>query len=152
MENLLATIKMDIVNVLKESHTTLTYGVTIQDLTTLKIDEVVKSAEKTLKNEIDKHGVHYSEIQWKDEVYISKSNFMNIISALAKKKIPLWFFLSLENVDLSARCYNVLKAAKFNYLYEVYLCDKNDLFNYRNFGEKSMKELKEVFAEYGVNF
>ena len=46
----------------------------------------------------------------------------------------------LEDLDLSVRAYNCLKAAKINNLSELVKYDTNELLKFRNFGKKSRRD------------
>ncbi|HAW04922.1 MAG TPA: DNA-directed RNA polymerase subunit alpha, partial [Saprospirales bacterium] len=48
---------------------------------------------------------------------------------------------SLEDLDLSVRAYNCLKAAKINSLGEMVRYDTHELLKFRNFGKKSLVEI-----------
>ena len=50
----------------------------------------------------------------------------------------------LEDLDLSVRAYNCLKAAKINSLSELVQYDTNELLKFRNFGRKSLVEIEEI--------
>jgi DNA-directed RNA polymerase subunit alpha len=47
----------------------------------------------------------------------------------------------LEDLDLSVRAYNCLKAAKISTLSELVKYDTNELLKFRNFGRKSLMEM-----------
>ena len=59
---------------------------------------------------------------------------------------------SLEDLDLSVRAYNCLKAAKINTLAELVHYDTHELLKFRNFGKKSLVEIEELLVEKGLNF
>lgn len=59
---------------------------------------------------------------------------------------------SLEDLDLSVRAYNCLKAAKINTLGEMVRYDTHELLKFRNFGKKSLVEIEELLAEKGLTF
>ena len=59
---------------------------------------------------------------------------------------------SLEDLDLSVRAYNCLKAAKINSLGEMVKYDTHELLKFRNFGKKSLVEIEELLAEKGLTF
>jgi DNA-directed RNA polymerase subunit alpha len=59
---------------------------------------------------------------------------------------------SLEDLDLSVRAYNCLKAAKINSLAEVVRYDTHELLKFRNFGKKSLVEIEELLQEKGLTF
>jgi DNA-directed RNA polymerase subunit alpha len=58
----------------------------------------------------------------------------------------------LEDLDLSVRAYNCLKAAKINSLAELVQYDTNELLKFRNFGRKSLVEIEELIIEKGLHF
>jgi len=59
---------------------------------------------------------------------------------------------SLEDLDLSVRAYNCLKAAKINSLAEMVRYDMHELLKFRNFGKKSLVEIEELLQEKGLTF
>jgi DNA-directed RNA polymerase subunit alpha len=59
---------------------------------------------------------------------------------------------SLEDLDLSVRAYNCLKAAKINTLAELVQYDTHELLKFRNFGKKSLVEIEELLQEKGLTF
>ncbi|MFK8007188.1 MAG: DNA-directed RNA polymerase subunit alpha [Saprospiraceae bacterium] len=59
---------------------------------------------------------------------------------------------SLEDLDLSVRAYNCLKAAKINSLAEMVKYDTHELLKFRNFGKKSLVEIEELLQDKGLTF
>lgn len=59
---------------------------------------------------------------------------------------------SLEDLDLSVRAYNCLKAAKINTLAELVHYDTHELLKFRNFGKKSLVEIEELLMEKNLTF
>ncbi len=59
---------------------------------------------------------------------------------------------SLEDLDLSVRAYNCLKAAKINSLGEMVKYDTHELLKFRNFGKKSLVEIEELLTAKGLSF
>jgi DNA-directed RNA polymerase subunit alpha len=59
---------------------------------------------------------------------------------------------SLEDLDLSVRAYNCLKAAKINSLGEMVKFDTHELLKFRNFGKKSLVEIEELLQTKGLTF
>jgi DNA-directed RNA polymerase subunit alpha len=59
---------------------------------------------------------------------------------------------SLEDLDLSVRAYNCLKAAKINSLSELVRYDTHELLKFRNFGKKSLVEIEELLQDKGLTF
>jgi len=60
--------------------------------------------------------------------------------------------IPLEDLDLSVRAYNCLKAAKINNLSDLVKFDTNELLKFRNFGRKSMVEIEAMVLEKGMHF
>jgi DNA-directed RNA polymerase subunit alpha len=58
----------------------------------------------------------------------------------------------LEDLDLSVRAFNCLKAAKINSLSELVQYEQEDLMKFRNFGQKSLAEIEQVLSERGLHF
>ena len=58
--------------------------------------------------------------------------------------------MTVESLDLSSRTLNCLKRADIHKVGEALQYEKSDLLKIRNFGEKSMRELYEKFAELGL--
>jgi DNA-directed RNA polymerase subunit alpha len=59
---------------------------------------------------------------------------------------------SLEDMDLSVRAYNCLKAAKINSLSELVQYETHELLKFRNFGKKSLVEIEELLVNKGLSF
>ncbi len=58
----------------------------------------------------------------------------------------------LEDLDLSVRAFNCMKAAKINSLSELVQYEQEDLMKFRNFGQKSLSEIEQVLSERGLQF
>jgi DNA-directed RNA polymerase subunit alpha len=58
----------------------------------------------------------------------------------------------LEDMDLSVRAYNCLKAAKINSLAELVQYETHVLLKFRNFGKKSLVEIEELLISKGLSF
>lgn len=59
---------------------------------------------------------------------------------------------NLEDLDLSVRAYNCLKAAKINNLGELVKYDTSSLIKFRNFGKKSLMEIEQLVMDKGLSF
>lgn len=59
---------------------------------------------------------------------------------------------SLEDLDLSVRAFNCLKAAKINTLGELVQYKPEDLMKFRNFGQKSLAEIEQVIFDRDLEF
>ncbi len=58
----------------------------------------------------------------------------------------------LEDLDLSVRAFNCLKAAKIDSLEMLVQFNTNDLLKFRNFGKKSLVEIEALLIEKGLGF
>jgi DNA-directed RNA polymerase subunit alpha len=58
----------------------------------------------------------------------------------------------LNELDLSVRAYNCLKAADIKTLGELVSYQIGDMLKFRNFGKKSLAELEELVASKGLSF
>jgi len=58
----------------------------------------------------------------------------------------------LQDMDLSVRALNCLKAAEVDTLGDLVKYTKNDLLKFRNFGKKSLTELDELLAKLNLSF
>lgn len=59
---------------------------------------------------------------------------------------------SLEDLELSVRAFNCLKAAKINSLGDLVMYTQDELMKFRNFGQKSLAEIEQVLEERSLTF
>jgi DNA-directed RNA polymerase subunit alpha len=59
---------------------------------------------------------------------------------------------SVEELELSVRSSNCLRAANINSLSELVTKTEGEMLKYRNFGRKSLKEIQDVLSEMGLSF
>ena len=57
---------------------------------------------------------------------------------------------SLDELELSVRSYNCLKNANICTLWELVARTEADLLKTKNFGRKSLNEIKEILADFGL--
>ena len=65
------------------------------------------------------------------------------------KKILL---MSVDELELSVRSHNCLKAANIKTIADLVRRDEPELLKFRNFGRKSLAELSEIIEQFGLNF
>jgi len=65
------------------------------------------------------------------------------------KKILL---TSVDDLELSVRSHNCLKAAEIKTLGDLVRKDESEMLKFRNFGRKSLSELTEIVEVYGLDF
>ncbi len=58
----------------------------------------------------------------------------------------------LEDLELSVRAFNCLKAAKIHSLSELVQYTQDELMKFRNFGQKSLSEIEQVLNDRGLGF
>lgn len=58
----------------------------------------------------------------------------------------------LEDLELSVRAFNCLKAAKINSLSELVQYTQEELMKFRNFGQKSLTEIEQMLIDKNLNF
>jgi DNA-directed RNA polymerase subunit alpha len=120
----------------------------VLDLTTdgtIHPEEAVKEASRILIQHLmlitDEHITFDLPIQVENEVVDEQMLHMRKLL-----KTPL------EDLDLSVRAFNCLKAAKINSLEELVQFNTNDLLKFRNFGKKSLVEIEALLHEKGLSF
>lgn len=59
---------------------------------------------------------------------------------------------ALNDLDLSVRAYNCLKAADVRTLGDLVALEISDMMKFRNFGKKSLAELEQLVADKGLTF
>lgn len=59
---------------------------------------------------------------------------------------------SVDDLELSVRSHNCLKAANIKYLADLVRKDESEMLKFRNFGRKSLAELLEIVDNYGLEF
>ena len=103
-------------------------------------EDAIAFAAKIVKDFISLF-INFEEIS-DDEAVIEPQNNDYIIEMLDK---------SIEELELSVRAYNCLKNANIKTLYE--LCSKTDaeMLKTKNFGRKSLEEIKKVLSELGLS-
>lgn len=68
------------------------------------------------------------------------------------KRIRALLQQSVEELDLSVRAQNCLKAAKIKTIGDLVRREENEMLKFRNFGRKSLQELIEVLEERDLHF
>ena len=112
---------------------------------TIHPEEAVKQASRILKQHlmiITDENITFDTREEKKEDLVDEST-LQLRKVL---KTPL------EDLDLSVRAFNCLKAAKINSLSELVQYEQEDLMKFRNFGQKSLSEIDQVLHERGLSF
>ena len=59
---------------------------------------------------------------------------------------------SVEELELSVRSSNCLRAAEIKTIGELVLKGEPEMLKFRNFGRKSLKEIQDILSEMGLDF
>ena len=59
---------------------------------------------------------------------------------------------SVDDLELSVRSHNCLKAANIKNLSDLVKKDESEMLKFRNFGRKSLAELIEIVENFGLEF
>lgn len=107
----------------------------------LRPEDAIGFAAKILKDHLELF-INFEEPDNKEDVTQTENKNDHILELLDK---------SIEELELSVRAYNCLKNAEIKTLAE--LCSKtdNDMLKTKNFGRKSLEEIKKVLHELGLS-
>lgn len=96
----------------------------------------------------------YHFMLFSDERIVLEEDSKKNSSALDEELLRMRQLLNqrLQDMDLSVRALNCLKAAEVNTLGELVKYHRNDLLKFRNFGKKSLTELDELLERNGLAF
>ncbi|MDO8886035.1 DNA-directed RNA polymerase subunit alpha [Candidatus Oleimmundimicrobium sp.] len=104
----------------------------------LTADEIVSLAAKIMKEHMD--------------LFIDRAPEKAESTVFEDKEevVESFFDAPIEDLDLSVRSYNCLKRQGISTLQQLSKCTENDLINIRNFGAKSIQEIKEKLASFDL--
>ena len=108
---------------------------------TIKPDDAVRESAKILSKHID--------------LFVNLGEPMEVSAGAAEKTEEVEtsiLEMSLEDLELSARSLNCLKRANINTVGELISFSEEELMKFKNFGGKSLLEVKEKLAEYKLSF
>ncbi len=120
-------------------------NISIQTDGTIHPEEAIKEASKILIQHLllitDEYITFEADAQSEDDIVDEHILHMRKLLKTA-----------LEDLDLSVRAYNCLKAAKINTLGELVQYEEHELMKFRNFGKKSMVEIEELLEAKDLEF
>lgn len=104
-------------------------------------DDAIAYSAKIIKDHMELF-INFEEPEYEDVVELKDSKDSDKTELLNK---------SIEELELSVRAYNCLKNAEITTLYE--LCSKTDtdMLKTKNFGRKSLEEIKKVLNDMGLS-
>jgi len=103
----------------------------------MKPDEAVRESARILSRHIDLF-MHLGEQT--EGLLGDKGRGLDIESGVME--------MGLEDLELSARSLNCLKGSNIKTVRDLISASKEDLIKYKNFGQKSLNEVREKLAEY----
>ena len=74
--------------------------------------------------------------------------FKDKIAALPMNEI---FLRPVEGLSLSVRTFHGLRSADIKYVGELVQCTEQELLEVKNFGRKSLNEIKAILADLGLS-
>lgn len=110
--------------------------------------EAVQDAADIIRQHIDLF-ISFSEMKSREEpapVVIDEAR------EAEKKRIRTMLLTPVEELELSVRAHNCLKAANIKILGELVQLSEHDLLKFRNFGRKSLSELTDVVKNHNLQF
>jgi DNA-directed RNA polymerase subunit alpha len=105
----------------------------------LKPEESVALASKIMKEQLQVF-INFDESQEPKEVEKSTES----------PKFNENFFRSVDDLELSVRSANCLKNANIRYIGELVMKTEAEMLKTKNFGRKSLNEIKEILSEMGL--
>ena len=69
-----------------------------------------------------------------------------------KERVKKILLTNVDDLELSVRSHNCLKAANIKNLAELVRRDESEMLRFRNFGRKSLAELMEIVENLGLEF
>ncbi len=106
-------------------------------------DDALTQAAKILKEHIQLF-INF-DIEQEEEQAISQKDS-------EKERIRKILLTGVDDLELSVRSHNCLKAANIKNLAELVRKDESEMLKFRNFGRKSLAELMEIVENLGLEF
>ncbi len=105
----------------------------------IKADEAVSLASKILKEQLQIFLTFDESLEPSDEIKSMGSSSLNEN-----------LFRSVDDLELSVRSANCLKNANIRYIGELVVRSEAEMLKTKNFGRKSLNEIKEILVEMGL--
>jgi DNA-directed RNA polymerase subunit alpha len=113
---------------------------------TILPEESVSTAAQILKHHMDIFIIPGAEVEAAPEV--AEEDEGRMTSSELEEKLDK----SIEELELSVRSYNCLEAAGIKTIRDLVQKSEGDMLKYRNFGRKSLTEIKNILKEMGLGF
>lgn len=113
---------------------------------TVAPEEAVSTAAQILKNHMD--------------IFIRPGEEIEVVGQVGEEAVELMTSTeleekldkSIEELELSVRSFNCLEAAGIKTIRDLVQKSEGDMLKYRNFGRKSLTEIKNILREMGLGF
>ncbi len=107
----------------------------------VKPEDAIAYSAKILKKQLDVF-INFEEVEEEVEPVVEdeKGDINKILSR------------SVEDLELSVRSANCLKNAGINTIGELVQKTEAEMLKTKNFGRKSLSEIKDILSEYGLTF
>lgn len=106
-------------------------------------DDALTQASKILKDHIQLF-INF-DLEQEEEQAVSQKDS-------EKERIKKILLTGVDDLELSVRSHNCLKAANIKNLAELVRKDESEMLKFRNFGRKSLAELMEIVENLGLEF
>jgi len=137
-------VKYDIENVRigdKNDYEKLTLEITTDG--SITPDDALTQAAKTLRDHVQLF-INFDMEQEEEQTVTHKDT--------EAERIKRILLTSVDDLELSVRSHNCLKAANIKNLAELVRKDEQEMLKFRNFGRKSLAELMEIVENLGLEF
>ncbi|MDQ1267186.1 MAG: DNA-directed polymerase subunit alpha [Bacteroidota bacterium] len=115
---------------------------------TITSQEAIHNAAKIMADHI-KFFINFDEVEEEQQQQEIVEEEVKVAERNRLRKILL---TPVDELELSVRAHNCLKAANIKTLYELVQLQESELLKFRNFGRKSLAELMEVVQNFGLEF
>ena len=88
-------------------------------------------------------------------LFVEINSIVEDVEVIAESKVETtnkFQNMTIDDLELSVRSFNCLKRAGIQTVEELMQKTEEDMMKVRNLGKKSLKEVKEVLASYGLSF
>ena len=88
-------------------------------------------------------------------LFVEINSIVQDVEVIAESKVETtnkFQNMTIDDLELSVRSNNCLKRAGIQTVEELIQKTEEDMMKVRNLGKKSLKEIKEVIASYGLSF
>ena len=88
-------------------------------------------------------------------LFVEINSIVQDVEVIAESKVETtnkFQNMTIDDLELSVRSFNCLKRAGIQTVEELMQKTEEDMMKVRNLGKKSLKEVKEVLASYGLSF